>query len=201
VKFKTGRYARNWIGNVVGIGNASGFVEPLEATALLVICHQARFLTQILAASDGNPTPTLRESFNRVVAGLWDEIRDFLAVHYRFNTRLDTPFWQHCRRETALQGAQRIVRFYQENGPSLVAQMELLPPERSLFQLEGFYTLLLGQKVPHQCPYIPTVREQQIWAEYCRRNAAQAAAGLTIGQSLDMIRHPLWGWTPGFYPS
>ncbi|HEV7866616.1 MAG TPA: tryptophan halogenase family protein [Chthoniobacteraceae bacterium] len=201
VKFKTGRYARNWIGNVVGIGNASGFVEPLEATALLVICHQTRFLTQILAASDQQPTPTLRDSFNRVVAGLWDEIRDFLAVHYRFNTRLDTPFWQHCQRETALHDAEPIVRFYEENGPSLVAQLELLPPDRSLFQLEGFYTLLLGQKVPHQRLHAPSQKEQQIWAQYCRANAARAATGLTMSESLEIIRNPLWSWTPGFYPA
>jgi tryptophan halogenase len=37
VKFRSGRYARNWVGNVVGIGHAAGFVEPLEATALQVI--------------------------------------------------------------------------------------------------------------------------------------------------------------------
>src|SRR5207244_1117453 len=36
VKFRTGRYARNWVQNVVGIGNAVGFVEPLEATSLQV---------------------------------------------------------------------------------------------------------------------------------------------------------------------
>ncbi|MEO8352201.1 MAG: FAD-dependent oxidoreductase, partial [Chthoniobacteraceae bacterium] len=150
VKFRTGRVARNWIGNVFAIGNASGFVEPLEATALLVICQQARFLAWALRDCDGEPTPTLRASTNRIVANVWNEIRDFLAVHYRFNTRLETPFWQHCRAETALHGAQRIVDFYRENGPSTVTAIELLNPSASIFQLEGFYALLLGQKVSHR---------------------------------------------------
>jgi tryptophan halogenase len=199
VKFRTGRYARNWIGNVVAVGNASGFVEPLEATALLVICHQARFLAQILMASDRLPTPTLRDSFNRIIAGLWDEIRDFLAVHYRFNTRLDTPFWRHCHGATALHGAERIVRSYQENGPSLVAQLDLLSPERSLFQLEGFYTLLIGQKLAHQRLKRPSPGDQKIWAQHCEANAARAAHGFAIRESLGFVRHPQWKWTPGFY--
>src|SRR4030095_13528653 len=44
VKFVSGRYERNWVKNVVAIGNASGFVEPLEATALGVIAMQCRLL-------------------------------------------------------------------------------------------------------------------------------------------------------------
>jgi tryptophan halogenase len=48
VKFRTGRYRHMWRGNVVGIGNASGFVEPLEASALQVIIIQARTLADVL---------------------------------------------------------------------------------------------------------------------------------------------------------
>jgi hypothetical protein len=33
VKFVSGRYEHAWRSNVIAIGNASGFVEPLEATA------------------------------------------------------------------------------------------------------------------------------------------------------------------------
>jgi tryptophan halogenase len=40
VKFTSGRRARAWVGNVVAIGNANGFVEPLEATALELISTQ-----------------------------------------------------------------------------------------------------------------------------------------------------------------
>jgi tryptophan halogenase len=199
VPFVSGRCERNWVGNVVGIGNASGFVEPLEATALLVICHQSRFLAQILVSCDRVPTPTLRDSYNRVVAGLWDEIRDFLAVHYRFNTRGDTPFWAHCRGQTALHGATRIVDAYRENGPNLVAQIDLLSAERSLFQLEGFFTLLLGQKVPHSRIAPPPADELAIWQAHQRENVARARAGLSIAESLAYIRHPGWRWTPGFY--
>ncbi len=199
VPFVTGRYARNWLGNVVAIGNASGFVEPLEATALLIICHQSRLLTQILADSECAPTPTLRDCYNRVVADLWDEIRDFLAVHYRFNTRVDTEFWQRCRNETALHGAERIVKAYEENGPSLVAQIDLLPAEKSLFQLEGFHALLLGQKHPHDRIRAPLPDERAIWETHRCEMADRAAHGITVAESLAFIHNPHWRWTPGFY--
>ncbi|MDX5404991.1 MAG: tryptophan 7-halogenase, partial [Bacteroidota bacterium] len=37
---------------------------------------------------------------------MWDDVRDFLAVHYRFNRKIDTPFWKHCREATDLGAAQ-----------------------------------------------------------------------------------------------
>ncbi len=86
-----------------------------------------------LSDSQCDPTPTLRDVFNRTVNHMWEEIRDFLAIHYRFNTRLDTPFWRHCRQATPLHGAARIVEFYEQNGPSIAFAGELLTSETSIF--------------------------------------------------------------------
>ena len=61
VRFRTGRHTRNWVGNVVGIGNAVGFVEPLEATSLQVICVESITLADSLGDSLCAPTPTLIE--------------------------------------------------------------------------------------------------------------------------------------------
>ena len=92
VKFRSGRYARTWVGNVVAIGNATGFVEPLEATALQVICVEASTLADSLLDSLCEPTPTLVTLYNRYNGDQWDDIRNFLAIHYKFNTRLETPW-------------------------------------------------------------------------------------------------------------
>src|SRR5688572_14523022 len=128
---------------------------------------------------------------------MWEEIRDFLAIHYRYNTRLDTPFWEHCRRDTALHGAARIVDFYQENGPSNAFATDLLTPEKSIFQLEGFFALLLGQKVPHRRVHPLTSEEQKILASVRAANTAEARAGFDVTESLALIRGPYWRWTPG----
>lgn len=199
VRFRSGAYARSWVGNVVALGNSAGFVEPLEATALFVICNASRALALVLADSDGDPPPTLCASYNRTVRRMWEEIRDFLAIHYRFNARLDTPFWRHCQRETVLHGAARIVEFYEENGPSNVFETDLLPPETSIFQLEGFYALLLGQKVPHRRVRPLTGAERQAISTLRAANTAEAQRGFGVMEGLALTRGPHWSWTPGFY--
>ena len=118
VKFKTGRYARGWVDNVMGIGNASGFVEPLESTALMVVCWQSKILVDFLWQTGLSPTPTIRKLFNTVWAATWDEIRDFLTLHYWANTKLDTPFWKHCRADTDISRLGELLEFYDENGPT-----------------------------------------------------------------------------------
>ena len=199
VKFTSGHYPRSWSGNVVAIGNSAGFVEPLEATALFVIANACRALVVALADSECEPAPTLRDSYNRTVARMWEEIRDFLAIHYRFNTRLDTPFWRHCRAETALHGAARIVEYYGQNGPSTAFADELLTPATSIFHLEGFYALLLGQRVPHRRVRDLFAAEKQALESLRAQNLAQARAGFTVDESLATIRDPRWQWTPDFY--
>src|SRR5262249_4506696 len=128
LKFPSGRYRNSWVKNVVAIGNASGFVEPLEATSLHVICDESRFLVQILRDCDRQPTRSLVESYNVLVANEWDQIRQVLGVHYRFNDRLETPFWRACRADVDLVAADPFVDFYRENGPSTFARNTVLQP-------------------------------------------------------------------------
>ena len=193
VKFRTGRHARPWVGNVVAVGNASGFVEPLEATALMVICLQSRALADGLVASDVQPTPSGVRVYNQFLNAVWDDIRDFLSIHYRFNGRLETPFWQQCRDEVALHGAQAIVDYYRENGPNMIPRSILLNPN-SPFGLEGYYTLLIGQGVQWERRYEPAPEELRRWEAHRSRFATAAKSALTVEESLRYIRDPRWRW-------
>ena len=194
VKFRSGRYERSWVGNVVGIGNAVGFVEPLEATALQVISVEASTLADSLLDSLCEPTPSLIRLYNRYNGDQWDDIRNFLAVHYKFNTRIDTPFWRACRADTALHGAQDIVDWYRENGPSVLAGVALVHPSNS-FRMDGYLALLAGQKVPHNRPYHPPPTERNFWRQHCRNLAAEAQRGLDVKEALQAIRSPGLKWS------
>ena len=110
MRFSPGRRRRCWVENVFAVGNASGFMEPLEATGLHMICLGARALARGLADSGCSPTRTIREVCNGFLGEIWDDVRDCLALHYKFCRKGETAFWRACREETDLGAAEGLVQ-------------------------------------------------------------------------------------------
>jgi tryptophan 7-halogenase len=198
VRFVTGRYERSWVKNVVGIGNASGFVEPLESTSLGVICDESDSLVNSLLECGRRPTPTVVRQYNKRFGMKWDHIREFLGVHFKFNTGLDTPFWRECRARCDLGGAAEVVEYYRENGPGTYHKLTLLD-RLSQFGLEGYWTLLIGQKVPYQEPYVPSRQERETWRQIQQAFKAKAEAGVSVKEALTLVRSPAFHWPPTLY--
>ena len=194
VRFVSGRYRNVWVKNVVAVGNAGGFVEPLEATALGVIAGECSILTETLKELEGEPTPSLLKQFNRHNALIWDDIRDFLSLHYRFNKRLDTPFWRHCWEATDLAGAAELVEVYRENGPSIWLRLHTTIEKASQFGTNGYLAMLIGQQVEYRRRYQPSANELRIWNAERQKNKAMAVRGLTVRETLEKIRSPNWEW-------
>jgi tryptophan 7-halogenase len=194
VKFRSGRFQTMWQDNVVGIGNSAGFVEPLEASSLQVIIIQSRTLADCLGESQFEPTPSVKALYNRVLTESWDDVRDFLGVHYKFNTRLETPFWKTCRAEIPLHGAQGVYDFYVENGPVALAKNYALSPQNP-YGIEGYFALFLGQKVPHRPVKQFHAGELDTWRKTRDQFAAAGRNGFTVREALDTIRNPAWKWS------
>jgi tryptophan 7-halogenase len=187
VKFRSGRSARCWVKNVVAIGNASGFVEPLEATAIQVICSQSRTLVGALEESRFTPGEPMRSLYNKYNCGQWDDVRDFLSIHYAFNRRCRTPFWEACWNETDLAGAREFAAFWREHGASGLPNGLLISPT-STFGLEGYLALMAGQGVPVERPYIPSPAERARWHQHLANFAAQAANGCSASECMQACR-------------
>jgi tryptophan halogenase len=191
VRFRSGRYQRSWVGNVMAIGNAYGFVEPLEATSLMLICAQATTFVDFVQFV--GPTGSMRDLFNKTQSTSWDEVRDFLTLHFKVNSRLDNPYWRRCRNEADSAGLADIIDFYHENGPTGFNRYNLkaVAPQ---FGVEGYLVMLVGNKVPyrnrHQCSEMELKRINQ----FREKNSAMAKTGLTVEESLAFIRHPSWRW-------
>jgi tryptophan halogenase len=196
VKFRSGRYRRGWVDNVVGIGNACGFVEPLESTALMVICGQCQALVEFLIHGELSPTPTMRDLYNNLAAGTWEEIRDFLAFHYHFNTRLETPFWKHCRADADVSGSAGLLEFYRENGPTGLCRhlMRNMSGTGNQFGIEGFLVMLVGNRVPYRGRHIATDAERQIWNRHLAEYRAEAQKGVAVKEALGFVKNPGWRW-------
>ena len=152
VRFRSGRHEHFWRSNVVALGNAYGFVEPLESTALHLLIRQIGLLCGSfpLRRDDRSLSPLL----NRRVGAWWDYLRWFLALHYRFNRRLDSPFWQAARSDVDVSHHAELLEAFRQRGP-----LSYDPAVRNSFDYpdplwgpEGIDTLLLGQGVPCRLP-------------------------------------------------
>ena len=191
VKFRSGRYRRGWIDNVMAIGNASGFVEPLESSALMVVCWQCQTFVELVEYV--GITDSIRNLFNKSWAATWDELRDFLTLHFCVNTRLDTPYWQHCREDADDKRLDSLLEFYEENGPTGFARYQL-NNTGSQFGIEGFLTLLVGQQYPYRNRHQATEAEWQSLNARRLHFKAQAQQGLDVREALACVNHPQWRW-------
>jgi tryptophan halogenase len=185
IRFPTGRHDRYWIGNVAGVGNASAFVEPLEATALHLVISQCWNTIMALRDAECRLSDTLTAIENRRFVETWDDVRDFLAMHYRFNRRLDTPFWQDCNRETPLRGAEDLVATYAETGPALA--LSQLSPTNSIFGYTGYVNLLVGQRVPTKVRTQLDESEARHWQTHRERVLEAIKPALPVKEALHRV--------------
>lgn len=96
LKFRPGRRRHSWSHNVIGVGLASGFLEPLESTSIYLAQMAITYLIELFP--DGSAIdPRDRAEFNRLVDMEYDRVRDFLILHYHATTRDDSDFWNHVR--------------------------------------------------------------------------------------------------------
>ncbi|MBF5004853.1 tryptophan halogenase family protein [Diaphorobacter caeni] len=126
IRFEPGCYEQVWVGNVLSVGLASGFVEPLEATSIGQMVESVRNFVRVLTQSQGIVSDSAVREFNMSNHQSWIEVRDFLRMHYDCPRR-DTAFWRDVA-ATPLPDAYR----------ALKECMQLRAPR--LLDLEG-YTL------------------------------------------------------------
>lgn len=92
IRFRVGRNRRAWVKNCVSIGLSSCFLEPLESTGIYFI--YAAIYQLVRHFPDRSFAPSLIDGFNREIANMFDDSRDFLQAHYLSSPREDTPFWK-----------------------------------------------------------------------------------------------------------
>jgi 2-polyprenyl-6-methoxyphenol hydroxylase-like FAD-dependent oxidoreductase len=93
IRFQPGHRREFWHRNCVAIGMSSGFIEPLEASALVMI--------ELAAGMIADQMPPTREimdivaqRYNRKFRRHWNQIIEFLKLHYVLSERDDSPYWR-----------------------------------------------------------------------------------------------------------
>jgi hypothetical protein len=84
--------SEHWNKNCLAVGLSQGFIEPLEATALLFIQQAATIFVEYLER--GDLSEAAHKSYNERMNGHFEGIRDYIVTHYKTNTRKDTEYWR-----------------------------------------------------------------------------------------------------------
>lgn len=84
-----------WIGNCVAVGLAGGFIEPLESTGLHMVHLGVGLLATYLAG--GEVPQVLRDSYSEKMRGFYQDLKQFIVLHYCLSDRDDTDFWRSAR--------------------------------------------------------------------------------------------------------
>jgi tryptophan halogenase len=156
-------------------------------------------VAETLADCLGAVQPSAIAQYNKRHAREWDAIRRFLGIHYRFNNRFNTPFWQECWQHCELCGAEEMVEYYRENGPSALWRSELLGPQDQ-FGMEGYLSMLVGQKVPYKLHHNATAEEGTNWRRINEAIREKVVPAFSVAEALQVIRSPYWTWPSGIHP-
>ncbi|WP_440903736.1 tryptophan halogenase family protein [Catenovulum sp. SX2] len=155
IQFKTGRYTKPWHKNVIAVGLASGFVEPMESTSLHMV--QSSLLRLLKLMPNGQITPASQNMFNQLAEVEAERIRDFIVLHYFLNQRGDSKFWQHMRTMPIPESLQQKLDLFRQTGQVIRQQDEL-------FSESSWQQVMLGQGlVPDNYhPLAEQISQQQL---------------------------------------
>ena len=92
VQFTSGRRRSFWDKNVVALGHAAGFLEPLAGADMHLLGNALFNLLDHFP--DRQFDPAIIASYNAAIGEDFERIRDFIILHYCTSRRDDSPFWQ-----------------------------------------------------------------------------------------------------------
>jgi len=118
VHFKVGMREKAWEKNCIAIGLSGGFIEPLESTGLYLSYVAAILLQQHFPFRDED-MELMAFRTNRILAGRYHEILDFINLHYCLSRRTDSEFWREVQKpERIVPRLQAKLDYWKLKSPS-----------------------------------------------------------------------------------
>ena len=136
IKFRTGQRRKHWSKNCVAMGLSCGFIEPLESTSIHLIQRSVTKLIQMFPYA-GIREPEINE-FNSQMDFEFQNVRDFIVLHYHVTNRDDTRFWQYCRNMNIPDSLKHRIELFKQTG-----RVFRVPNE--LFGENSWIQVMLGQ--------------------------------------------------------
>ncbi len=136
LRFTTGMRRKVWNRNCLSLGLASGFVEPLESTSIHLVMVAVTWLIQNFPF--GADTDAVAERFNARSRREWEQVRDFIILHYHLTHRDDSDFWRARREMTIPDSLAHRIALFREAAVAYQDQDEL-------FRTDSWVEVMLGQ--------------------------------------------------------
>lgn len=138
LRFTSGMRKKFWNKNVVALGLASGFMEPLESTSIFLVQSGIARLLNLFPERDFSQI--LIDRFNAQSTFEYERIRDFIILHFKATQRTDTAFWDYCRTmEIPAELASNIELF--KNSGRFYRNAE------EMFSIPSWVQVMLGQHI------------------------------------------------------
>jgi tryptophan halogenase len=155
IKFQTGRRYKQWNKNVIAIGLSSGFLEPLESTSIHLVQSAVVRLAHLFPHQGINNS--LVDEFNKQSAAEFEQIRDFLVLHYHATQRTDSDFWQDMRQIKIPDSLANKIETFKQSG-------RLIREQNDLFTDSSWLQVMLGQGIIPQDyhPIADAMTEEQL---------------------------------------
>jgi len=141
LKMKVGRVEKHWHKNCLAVGLSQGFIEPLEATALNLVCNTVYDFIDTIESEGFEDRG--RDGFNERTNQAFEKIRDYIVAHYIMNTRKDTEYWRQNGANKNVPDTLRQILQIWKAGQNLGQEMERLQIESS-YSAMSWYCLLSG---------------------------------------------------------
>ncbi|MFT4077428.1 MAG: tryptophan 7-halogenase [Asticcacaulis sp.] len=138
IRFRTGKRRKLWDKNVVAIGLAGGFIEPLESTAIFLIQAGISRFMSLFPHTDFEPV--LQNTYNAQMQFEYERIRDFIILHYHATERDDSEFWNYVRTMSIPSSLQGYMDLFAADG-------QFFREGTELFGLTSWVQVMLGQGI------------------------------------------------------
>ena len=138
LRFLTGMRRKAWNHNVVSLGLSGGFIEPLESTSIHLIQNGIARLFALFPDSPINPVE--RDEYNRGMRELFEDVRDFIILHYKATQRDDTEFWRYVRNMDVPDSLARKIELWRLHG-------RVFRENAELFVADSWIAVMLGQNI------------------------------------------------------
>lgn len=183
VRFRPGKRHKAWEKNVVALGLAGGFLEPLESTSIHLIQTGILRLIALFPGRGFNAADI--DEYNRQTDFEYRDVRDFIIAHYKVTEREDTEFWRYCKHMDVPDSlTERLALF-------AASARFFMHGKAELFREESWVQVLLGQGLKaHYDPMVDMIPAEQASAflKDVEEVIADVAAGLPTHEAF-IARH------------